>query len=251
MLKQSDLNKISRVNHDVIKHYDLDSIGCTSLCAVTFDVINNEWKQTATDSAFIPEIIEKRLDIAGAPLLREKQGELDELEGWSYEDRIYGQRKSVETIITKLTPIGYQEIIVTTEKPLNKPELQSLDKVFYEIHAAVNEGTRDIIFPQIRAMGVVMDLHKKHIMGTLTTKDKIQADKGRFLFGDLRLSINEMNFIRGVLLGYTACQHEFSSQTYTRIKNQLIKKTESKNLPELMRKMKAYGVIQFLLEHYI
>tara|TARA_B100001094_G_C18195886_1_gene810896 strand:+ start:507 stop:1253 length:747 start_codon:yes stop_codon:yes gene_type:complete len=226
-------------------HDDLLQLGVQELQMVTWNIRYDTWLISGTDCNWLHEFNEKKLDKIGCQYLQNKVELLDPSKDLvkRYRDQML-QQKQVDTIITKLTPSGYDEMIVSTRKELNCAEIKKLHFCMPVALKLFKEYAKDYCWSPIKKSQFVYDLHKSQSSHLL--EENLTGLK--FSFGDLELTANELKFVRGVVLGYKKDQYDMASDTVYKIKRRLMQKLGVHNTQQLMVSMCRYGVVDYVVK---
>ena len=227
-------------------HDELLGLGVQELQMVTWNVNHGTWLLSGTDYNWLHEFNEKKLDKIGCQYLQNKVELLDPSKDLvkRYRDEMLKKNERVDTIITKLTPFGYDEIIVSTSKGLECSELQKLHFCMPIVLKLFKEYAKDYCWPSIKKSQLVHDLHLNQ--SSYLLQENLAGLK--FNFGDLELTANEIKFVRGVVLGYKKDQYDMASDTVYKIKQRLMAKMGVHNTQHLMISMCRYGVIDYIVK---
>ena len=225
-------------------------IGGMSVEIIHWDIETNQYKHASAQKKWLNEIYGAQLDKDSYKFLKEGAIVLDANNDINRRfKKITEFKNSVDTVITRCTPHGFDEIVVSTEKELTSHQIEITR---YYMKTLMREFTKftttnNYIFPDLHAPQGVKAKHKM-----ISLQDfKKEAEEQEYQFGDKIITKGELMYLRGSLYNYKICQfeqHGLSAKRITNIKKNLIKKFNVNNEQQMMKEAARYKILSWILE---
>lgn len=240
-MNSRQINALSRATERFLLNSPLSSdLNAYELQLINWNTLDNTWLMTTTNRTWMHEFEERKLDAMGCYYLKPKMGLLNPSEDAvkAFRDRATA-RKHIDTIITQITPTGYDEIIIATPNKINARQLNVLNNVMPKAISEFKEFTKNFTAQWIRHEDVVRSLHKNQSNELLSNGC---SNNMVLQFENISLNLDDIQFIKNMLFQCFESEHQVDQQ------NKLMKKLGLTNSKELMTLMLKSGVVDYIAQ---